>query len=259
MTKRQKLSLFLYRRLAAAGLVQCRVAQDGAEIWLSDKYQLASFQDVFLDPNYWRAFTVFDEDPGLIVDCGGHCGHFAILVDICLRAKFGTSATEYILIEPNEALHPALHNNLVNANLRDRATILTGLVGRKSGSATLTTDPKNFLTSHIGDASGPGRVIEYLDLAKVTGDRPIDLLKLDIEGAEFEFAEANPDVLSRTRNAVVEVHHNAGSFGDFARIVALSGLVPHGPIVTGRDNEMTWFARKPASPAGREAVEEALV
>ena len=249
MSMRQNLPFFLYRRLAGAGLVNCVLRKDDEQIWLSDKYQVASFQDVFLDPNYWRAFEIFSEDPDLVVDCGAHCGHFAILIDICFRAKFGASSAEYILIEPNEALHPALHSNLVNAKLRDRATILTGLVGRKKGTATLTTDPKNFLTSHIGDASGPGKVIEYLDLAVLTSGRPIDLLKLDIEGAEFEFAAANPDVLALTRNAVVEVHNHAGTFEDFSRTLLQSGLAQHGPIITGRDNFMTWFGQGDRSAA----------
>ncbi|MEO8373825.1 MAG: FkbM family methyltransferase [Sphingomonas bacterium] len=250
----EKLSYFLYRRLAAAGLVRCRLAKDDQTIWLSDKYQVASFQDVFLDPNYWRAFQIFDADPELVVDCGAHCGHFAILVDMCFRAKFGHSAAEYILIEPNEALHPAIHTNLVNARMRDRARILTGLVGRKQGRATLTTNPKNYLVSQIGDGSGPGKAIQYLDLAELTGDRPIDLLKLDIEGSEFEFIQANPDVLARTRNAVVEVHHQVGSLEDFCRIVASSGLKQNGPVIGGRDNVMTWFAQEPAPAGKREAL-----
>ncbi|KQY67267.1 hypothetical protein ASD39_08955 [Sphingomonas sp. Root50] len=250
----------MYRRLSAAGVIRVRLSNEPDwAIWLRDKYQVASFQDVFLDPNYWRAFQIFDEDPKLVVDCGAHCGHFAILLDICLRARFGVSRTEYILIEPNEALHRALELNIASANMRDRVTLLTGLVGRKDGRAMFATNAKNFLVSHIGDGGGRGKMIEYLDLAELTAGRPIDLLKLDIEGAEFEFAEANQDVLSVTRNAVVEVHHQAGTFEEFARALERSGLFQSGPILTGRDNEMTWFQQRRTTEDDQPVLAEARI
>jgi FkbM family methyltransferase len=244
MTRREKWAFFLYKRLA--GIATCRFGKEDQQIWMFDKYQVASFGDVFLDPNYWRAFTIFDEDPALVIDCGAHCGHFAILADMCFRARFGESTTQYILIEPNKALHPAMCRNLQSAKLLDRVTILAGLVGRKEGAAALTTDRRNFLVSHIGDESGVGQRIEYLDLAQLAAGRSIDLLKLDIEGAEFEFVAANPDVLALVRNAVVEVHNQAGTFEDFSRMVEQSGLFQLGPVITGRDNVMAWFEQRVA-------------
>jgi FkbM family methyltransferase len=240
MAALRKLRFFLYRRVAGAGLLAARLKKGETEIWLSDKFQVASFQDVFMDPNYWRAFTTFEQSPKLIVDCGAHCGHFAILTDLCIKARFGTSNARYILIEPNDALLPALKRNIADAGIGERATVIRGFVGTKSGTAELSTHPQNYLIGHATEG-GSGEQIPYVDLDTLTGGTDIDLLKLDIEGAEFKFASANQDVLSRCRHVVAEVHSHAGSFEQFQALLGTAALHVDGPVMSGNDNDMAWF------------------
>src|SRR5258708_1543251 len=95
-------------------------------IALYDKYQLASFQDVFCHPFYWFALNSISSKPQLIVDCGAHCGHFSILADLCIRARFGTSDTRYVLVEPNPKLIKSLQLNLGLAHMAGRCTIVVG-------------------------------------------------------------------------------------------------------------------------------------
>jgi len=207
---------------------------------MRDKFQVASFQDVFMDPNYWRAFTTFDAMPALIVDCGGHCGHFSILTDLCIKARFGRSDARYIIVEPNDALLPALTRNIADAGMAGRTTIVRGFVGKKAGGAHLATLASNFLVGHVSE-TGDGEEIPYHDIAALTGGAPIDLLKLDIEGAEFQFAAENEDVLRKCRHVVAEVHHDAGDFDAFAGMLDRAGLHVDGPVISGNDNAMAWF------------------
>jgi hypothetical protein len=95
---------FLYRRLGRWITCEFNLFEHQFKISLSNKYEVASFQDVFCHPFYWQMFRWLDKPPKLIVDCGGHCGHFSILADICIRSKFDSSNTEYILVEPNPHL-----------------------------------------------------------------------------------------------------------------------------------------------------------
>ena len=217
--------------------------RDTAAIWLSDKFQVASFQDVFLDPNYWRAFSLIERAPRLVVDCGAHCGHFAILFDLCIRARFGSSDARYILVEPNAALHPALKRNIADAGMEGRTTIVRGFVGAKNGTAELQTNVKNHLIGHA-IKGGAGEQIAYIDLDVLTDQADIDVLKLDIEGSEFEFAEHNQDLLSRCALLVAEIHPASGSVEQFVDLVAGAGLGLDGPAIAAGDNFVAWFGRK---------------
>ena len=243
MSRLKSLQFFLYRRLAGAGVLAARFKKDKTEIWLSDKFQVASFQDVFLDPNYWRVFTALEKPPELVVDCGAHCGHFAILAELCIVARFGASQARYVLVEPNDALLPALRGNIAAAGMADRVRILRGFVGTKSGEAHLATHPSNHLVGRAQEG-GSGPAIPYLDLAAITDGAAIDLLKLDIEGAEFQFAASNRDVLDKTDLVVAEVHPHTGSVETFQALLAQSDLLVDGPVVTAGENFVAWFKRR---------------
>jgi len=102
-------SSFLYRRLSR--WITCEFELDGAnqsKIALKNKYEVASFKDVFCHPFYWQVFQWVKTPPKLVVDCGAHCGHFSLLADLCFASKFSSSDTRYLLIEPNPYLIPVI-------------------------------------------------------------------------------------------------------------------------------------------------------
>jgi FkbM family methyltransferase len=179
---------------------------------LENKYEVASVQDVFCDPFYWQVFNYLNSNtsPNLIVDCGAHCGHFSILADICIRKKFQTSNAEYLLIEPNPGLYPILQKNLEDAKIASRSNIILGLVGgKKEGYDTLWVHPKNYLTSSLSEIKGAKpHKINYIDLLEVIKDRTIDLMKIDIEGSEYEFIENNHALLLKTNLIFMELHQD---------------------------------------------------
>src|SRR5262245_65517173 len=89
---------FLYRRLA--GFVPCALpGVAGGSLLLRNKWQVSSLRDVFLSSHYWRLFEHLDAPPSLIVDLGGHCGHFVVLCELVLEERFGGSAAQYLVVE----------------------------------------------------------------------------------------------------------------------------------------------------------------
>src|ERR1700722_4385814 len=110
---------FLYRRLSRWVTYEVRLWDDA---WLSlrGKYDAASFSDVFCDPFYWQASNYIDPAPRLVVDCGANCGHFTILAEKCIRARYGASDARFVLIEPNPLLMKTLSRNLGDTGLTDR-------------------------------------------------------------------------------------------------------------------------------------------
>lgn len=199
-------SFFLYRRLAP--WITCQFSALGnVKLSLKNKYEVASFQDVFCHPFYWQTYNLFNSAPKLIVDCGAHCGHFTILTDVCLHSKFGSIDTHYILIEPNPKLLPLIEKNLKDANLKKRTQVVQGLLGAKTGQDKLWVNPKNFLDAgSIASRGARSYTIDYLDLENLIGEQDIDLIKIDIEGGEFDFIKYNLKLFHKIKFVVLELH-----------------------------------------------------
>lgn len=197
---------FLYRRLSR--WITCEFElENHAKVALSNKYEIASFKDVFCHPFYWQAFQWLKHSPKLIVDCGAHCGHFSILIDLCLKSKFGVSEANYVLVEPNPHLLAIIQKNLTDAALLDRANIHSALLGARSGTGKLWINSKNYLGTGLFSHAGATPVeVPFLDLAGVVQDQTIDLMKIDIEGGEFEFVRSNLHLLKQVNLLFMEVH-----------------------------------------------------
>ncbi len=197
---------FLYRRLARWITCEFKLSAN-AKLALTNKYEIASFNDVFCHPFYWQVFRWLEHSPKLVIDCGAHCGHFTILTDICCRSKFQETNTQYVLIEPNPYLLTILRKNIANTDLSSRTDIQQALLGAKSGYGTLWINHKNYLTASSQPTSNLQRHdVPFADLKTIVGDRSIDLMKIDIEGGEFEFVKSNLDVLSQANLIFIELH-----------------------------------------------------
>ena len=198
---------FLYRRLS--NFITCKFKlSKQSQISLANKFEVASFKDVFCHPFYWQIFQYMETAPKLVLDCGAHCGHFSVLADICISEKFDENDTRYLLVEPNPNLIPVLHKNISESGLEAKSQIHQGLLGPKEGSDTLWIAPKNYLATGLNrqDNSSKGETVDYLNLDPLVGDQKIDLMKLDIEGGEFEFLEHNLDIFKRTEMIFMELH-----------------------------------------------------
>lgn len=230
------LPFFLYRRLAK--FITCRLRIGAGEISLDSKYDVASLQDVFCGPYYWQLYSLLSETPPkTVVDAGANVGHFSILANCCIETKFSSAdTTRFILIEPNDSARTLATKNLKNAGMSGRSTVLRGLLGKRKGSAALHIDPKNFLTSSVvnghGERGAPSGEVPYLDLGELVQGN-IDILKVDVEGSEYDFITENPDVLMRTKMFLLELHETEAQKRDeMLRIIQQAGLhTVVGPIL----------------------------
>ncbi len=229
------LSFFLYRRLAK--YITCRLRIGTGEIVLNSKYNVASLQDVFCGPFYWQLYSLLaSKAPKIIVDAGANVGHFSILANCCVETKYGSASdTKFYLIEPNEGARHLLERNLANAGMSEQCTVLAGLLGKQKGSAALQVDSRNYLTSSVVELSdehkGEAKKIPYLDLNKIIQE-PIDVLKIDIEGSEYDFFVENTEILSRTKILLLELHQTeAQKREEMLTLIREAGLaVAVGPI-----------------------------
>jgi len=149
---------------------------------------------------------------GWIVDVGANHGDFAQAASAC------HPEAQVLLVEPLPALHPDLERRC-----RERAhrwRLAPCALGSKPGKAMLHVDPQHDAISSLADFSQ-----EYLsanpsakptqtiacqvrtldDLCTEHGIQAIDLLKIDVEGFEFETLEGAAKALCATRSLVIEL------------------------------------------------------
>ncbi len=234
----------LYRRLGRWITCEFEFSRD-ARLGLRNRYEVESFKDVFCHFFYWQVFGTLKSAPRYIVDCGANCGHFAVLADQTLRRRFPDSTCEFLLIEPNPRLAPVLRRTLRQAHLNAR--VVPAVVGAKPGQQTLWIHPRTYMTASLEPFRDARPFpVQQFDLAAELRTRPADLLKLDIEGAEFQLLADLEDQFERINALVLEIHgpldHRKAELE--ARLArggfhAQIGPLPH------FDHELAFYTRQP--------------
>ncbi len=162
----------------------------------------AQFEEIFIRKEY--KFSTSTTEP-VIVDCGGNVGLSAIWFKLQYP---GSKLTVY---EPDPHLANYIEANLASAGLngfvlhRKAVWIKDGLIGFE----------------HTGDDKGKiqtnsTRLVEAVDLASHLPERT-DLLKMDIEGAEYKVLNrlCETGAIDRVRNLVCEFHIFRGQEHEF--------------------------------------------
>jgi FkbM family methyltransferase len=239
---------FLYRRIAA--VAPCAFPHVGSGVLtLRNKYDIASVRDVFMSTHYWRAFEHVTSPPELIVDLGAHCGHFSLLCHLALLEKFGVDQADYLLVEANPRLLPQIRRVIDEAGFFDQVKIVQGLVGKKEGSASFQSDPRNLLSSRAVPATGNGTTpsLPYIDLDAIIPPGPtVDLLKIDIEGSEYDLLEYYPHLFQAAKLVLIEVHGPSEDQQRFEQNLAALGLVPFSPAIIKESERLLLYGSRPA-------------
>jgi len=176
---------------------------------------------------YWEIFVQkaydFDaqrEDP-IIVDCGGNIG----LSTIWFKHRYPKS--QVAVFEADPAIAEVLSANLSALGLPD-VQVVKSAVWTEAGQVSYASDRADSgrIDLHHGE-----QVVDAVRLAEFI-TQPIDLLKLDIEGAEYAVIQdlCETGTISRVRRLVCEVH---GRRDDSVALAAvLRGLAHHGLAFT---------------------------
>jgi FkbM family methyltransferase len=137
----------------------------------------------------------------VILDIGGFIGDTAVFF-----AKKG--ARHISVYEPAPSLFNLALNNIVLNRVDDKVTLYNVAVGAEDGEATF-----KFNLFHPGGSSFATveNAIEYkVKLVSITRilNKPVDLLKMDVEGAEHEIVSAaeKADLLRNAKKIIMEIH-----------------------------------------------------
>lgn len=196
---------------------------------------------------YWQCHQLFrqglygvklDRPHPVIVDGGAHIG---------LASLYFALTTDTPTIEAFEA-DPAIADVL-----RSNISAL-GIPGITVHRRALWTDDGGVCFSDNGDDSGhvatQGIRVDSVDLAAVLeahADTGIDLLKLDVEGAEFALIPHCREQLSLVRNMIIEVHEMHGAPRQSGRLLAVLEEAGFTYVINDL-NQATWVADAAPTP-----------
>ena len=143
------------------------------------------------------------DDGAFVVDAGANIGSFVLLLQSLNRAI----TFRGVAIEPFEDSLVLLQRNLA-ANDVSGIDVVHGVVSDNDGSARIRIDVDPDVV-HISDR-GFGVEVPSFRLSTYCAAhdvRRIDLLKIDVEGAEYRIIEADYELLStRVARAMIEYH-----------------------------------------------------
>lgn len=198
------------RRVVPLMYPRCRVATEGSPV--------AGFYSEIFVRGLYESPKPLPPRPR-IVDVGGHLG----LASLFFLSRY--PGCQLTTIEPNPNLTACLRQTLAPFGARVR--LLEAALATQQGTVPfhVTADNPLNVTGGIANREAPGRevlqiTVPSLDARDVLAE-PVDLLKLDVEGHEFELLPLPIFEPSHVRNLVVEFHDVERSRDRFVSLVEL--------------------------------------
>jgi FkbM family methyltransferase len=175
----------------------------------------SSFAEVFLEQEYAALFR-FMRPPTRWVDLGAYAGFFsAWILWNRNRMKIRGSAPEALLIDADQRCAPLISALLRVNNLSDKFLFRHGAIA--DGTGTCSFVRRSYMSSSLASTTiSPDQALEVriLTAKEIMADflPPYDLVKVDIEGAEYEFLLNHREFLVQCKYLVMEWHswHSGG-------------------------------------------------
>jgi FkbM family methyltransferase len=178
-------------------------------VTLKEDGDLLAFWQIFLR----RVYPV-QGDEEVIVDAGANIGFFTLF------AARQSPHARIFSIEPFPESYERLCQNVRNNRLNDRVTSLNCALGKSSETRMMKLSGKRSQSRRVvafdetksGDAAAVSTqtIEQVFDLHAITR---VDLLKMDIEGGEYEaFFSTRNDVLRRIHSIALEYHPDVENY-----------------------------------------------
>ena len=232
----------LFRRMAADQTTRLYKLQlsNPASVWL--RWQdFPMLVENFLYENYRLPIATNISNKALVLDLGGNSG----MASLYFAHHYYPNA-RYVIVEPSEKNLAVLRKNVAGF----RADIVAGAVGSVRGEMELEENcigynvrlktPVEMFNEPTDDFTLHRKVPVFTidDLIEQGGIQQIDLLKMDIEGAEKGIFQFPCRWLTITRAMILEIH------GDFTEQHLRNAVEPEGfKVRATRHRAVFWVSR----------------
>ncbi len=190
---------------------------------------------------YWQARQIFgerlydfacDTTAPRILDCGAHIG----LASIAFKERYPEARIE--AFEADGAIAAMCTENLNDFGHAD-VTVTTAAVWTNSNGVTFSASADD-----AGHVANTGISVPSVRLRDRLAE-PVQLLKLDVEGAEFGILADCAGVLRNVQRMIIEVHaFDNGRVGDMLSLLEVHGF----RFVLGDLHQAPWMETKTRPP-----------
>jgi FkbM family methyltransferase len=173
-----------------------------------------SFSEIFFGSEYDRVWNQIPF-PARWLDLGCHAGYFSLYV-AWLRKKNNLNEDFRALLVDGDSRCRAAVEKLMNLNgLNHKMQFEHGAIAREPGE--LLFSERGYMSSSVAKPGGQSGLVRRVPV--ISEDQiiallppPYDLVKIDVEGSEFDFLTAYPKVLDATKYLLLEWHswHSGG-------------------------------------------------
>jgi FkbM family methyltransferase len=154
-----------------------------------------------------------DNDNPVIIDCGAHIG----LASIYFAGRYPKG--EIYAYEADPGIEKILKENINSLGLKNVKTFGKAVWVNDDGVEFEKTDDDSGYISNFENENCVR--IPSIRLKNILKNKKIDLLKLDIEGSEYEVIADCGDALNNVKNIIIEVHKFRDQNGSLAGILSV--------------------------------------
>ena len=205
--------------------------------------------EIFAEDSYrlrWLLGPLLDR-PIQVMDIGGHVGTFSVRL-----TQLHPDAT-VTAFEPSATTADYLRRNVAQNGVADRVTVFQCALAGATGHAIFDDNGggsglNGLLATRAGGGTGVGTEVETLsfDDAVAKVGVPVDLVKIDCEGGEYDLVlNSSPDSWATVQRVVIEHHPVAGhAWRELRDFFGAAGLVQQDQEVF-EGYGCTWLSREP--------------
>lgn len=228
-------------------LPQKYLIRTGLRVKASSTAEHVAFWNNFTSAEFLRFIPFLvkaDISPVAIIDCGAACGYFSLLMEHLQRAGVFDWQANYVLVEPASFNVLKLKEHFCQAGFEGRVSIHENIVGLKSGSVVFKESSKMpFGGSVKHNRSGTNKQSKsYLDLTPMLSQKC--LLKIDIEGSEYDFFKEYANDLQNVEALVVDWHIEHCKDDQHLDILANAGFEVVTTSIEARGRSTQLFLRR---------------
>lgn len=222
----------------------------GNNYWahLSENDAYDSFSEIFIQQEY--SDFIPDEPITSILDLGAHYGYFSLW----LQSKRPHDEIHSLMVEPSKRCHRSLDSLSKYSKLTGRFHYLQAAVGNPKEESTRFFE-RPFMGGSLFSSSSTdcSYLVKILTLSdkQSSQEQSFDLIKCDLEGAEWNFLLHYSSLLKNSKFLVMEWHSWHSGNGGLPQIEKkltelgfqiIKSSPPHNAV--GRDGEVGLFLAK---------------
>lgn len=197
----------LLRRSPPPGRENCVRFREVQFVFREFNAELTGYLEIFQDKIYEQVEAFVPQEGWTVFDVGANLGMFSIRQS----SRIGRTGHIYAF-EPNQEVASRLQRNL-SLNKVENATMLEGAVGERTETRFFEVNPRSGCGGKLkqqGTESKCDKVaVKTFSLDDFCNERTvdrIDLLKVDVEGAEVEVLSGGAKALQLTERIMLEYH-----------------------------------------------------